>query len=156
MLKTDVKSIIADLSHHDRVELLQYLMQDVGFKISAEMLQTQAINGNGVFIKDEENSLDFLSWIDEPFVSEQDEDSKIIAQESEAYRQMHSKLLDTYQGQYVAIHQAKLVDHDEDEMILYYRVREKYGTKPILMRRVEKEVIQTMRIPSSMLRLTDL
>lgn len=38
-----------------------------------------------------------------------------------------------YEGEYVAVHNKKLVDHDQNEIQLYSRVREKYGKTPILI-----------------------
>ena len=38
-----------------------------------------------------------------------------------------------FEGKYVAIHEKKLVDHDDNETKLYARVREKYGTTPVLI-----------------------
>jgi len=38
-----------------------------------------------------------------------------------------------YEGEFVAIHDLKLVDHDKDESALYKRMREKYGKLPILV-----------------------
>ncbi len=38
-----------------------------------------------------------------------------------------------YEGEFVAVHNKKLVDHDKNETKLYTRVREKYGKIPILV-----------------------
>lgn len=38
-----------------------------------------------------------------------------------------------YEGEYIAIHNRKLVDHDKNENKLYSRVREKYGRTPVLI-----------------------
>ena len=38
-----------------------------------------------------------------------------------------------YEGEYIAIHEKKLVDHDKNETKLYARVREKYGKTPVLI-----------------------
>lgn len=38
-----------------------------------------------------------------------------------------------YEGKYIAVHNKKLVDHDQSEMQLYFRVREKYGKTPVLI-----------------------
>lgn len=38
-----------------------------------------------------------------------------------------------YQGQYVAIHNQEMVDHDVDENELHQRVRARYGNMPILI-----------------------
>ncbi len=36
-----------------------------------------------------------------------------------------------YEGEYVAIHDREVVDHDVDENALYKRVRAKYGSAPV-------------------------
>lgn len=38
-----------------------------------------------------------------------------------------------YEGKYVAVHNQKLIDYDEDEIALSRRIREKYGNIPILI-----------------------
>jgi len=38
-----------------------------------------------------------------------------------------------YEGQFVAVHDRKLIDYDEDELALRRRVRSKYGKTPILL-----------------------
>ncbi len=38
-----------------------------------------------------------------------------------------------YQGEYVAVHDQKLVDHDKDENALYRRVRTQYGRAAVLI-----------------------
>lgn len=38
-----------------------------------------------------------------------------------------------YEGEFIAIHNRKLVDHDKSEKKLYSRVREKYGKTPVLI-----------------------
>lgn len=59
-----------------------------------------------------------------------------LDQEIAAYRQMHAELQTDYLGQWVAIHQQKLVAHDLDRAALYHRVRATYGTSPVLIRQV--------------------
>lgn len=38
-----------------------------------------------------------------------------------------------YEGQFVAVHQQRLVDHDTDDATLQRRVREKFGQQPVLI-----------------------
>ncbi len=38
-----------------------------------------------------------------------------------------------YEGEYVAIHDQTLVDHDKNEATLYQRIRAKYGRTPVLV-----------------------
>ena len=72
-----------------------------------------------------------------------------IEREIEAFRQMHPNLLKRYFGQYVAIYQGQLVDHDQDRLALYLRIDNKFPDVPVLMRPVRSEVdrIITIRSP---------
>ena len=38
-----------------------------------------------------------------------------------------------YQGEFVAVHEKKVIDHDKDETILYKRIRKTYGKTPVLV-----------------------
>lgn len=72
-----------------------------------------------------------------------------IKTEAEAFRDLHSALLKEYPGQYVAIHNGELVDHDEDFQALHRRVRQRFGRQPVLLRQVgpEPERVWTFRSP---------
>lgn len=59
---------------------------------------------------------------------------RILQAESEAFIQMHTQLMSTYLGQYVAVHNGEVIDHDVDARSLHIRVRRKYGKTPILIR----------------------
>jgi hypothetical protein len=70
--------------------------------------------------------------------------------ENQAFEQMHSKLVTQYLGQYVAIHNCELIDHDTDLMALRKRIRQRFGRMPILLRQVtpERELRElTLRSP---------
>lgn len=60
-----------------------------------------------------------------------------IKAEAEAFRSMHAELAERYLGQYVAVHDGKVVDHDEDFQSLHSRIRQQFGRQPVLLRRVE-------------------
>lgn len=60
----------------------------------------------------------------------------VMAREETAYRAMHAELLVNYAGDYVAIHQGQLVDHDEDELALLHRLEEQYPDEVVLMKQV--------------------
>lgn len=72
-----------------------------------------------------------------------------IEREIEAFRQMHPNLLKHYLGQYVAIYQGQLVDHDQNRLALYLRIDNQYPDVPVLMRPVSSQVdrIITIRSP---------
>lgn len=59
-----------------------------------------------------------------------------LEQEIAAYVTFHPQLLEKYAGQWVAIHQQTVVDHDVDGAALYRRIRTKYGRIAILIREV--------------------
>jgi len=62
-------------------------------------------------------------------------EQKIIA-ESEAFRAMHAELVQQYRGEYVAVHDGKVVDHDEDICALNRRIRTRYGSRAVLLQQV--------------------
>ncbi len=66
-------------------------------------------------------------------------DREKIRAEAEAFRSMHAELAEKYLGQYVAIHNGKVIDHDEDFQSLHSRIRQRFGRQPVLLRRVEAE-----------------
>jgi len=53
-------------------------------------------------------------------------EQKIIA-ESKAFRSMHAELLQRYKGEYVAVHNGEVVDHDVNLGALNRRIRAQYG-----------------------------
>jgi hypothetical protein len=77
------------------------------------------------------------------------EASRILAHETDAFRTMHEQLLQKYAGEYVAIHQGQLVDHDVDQFALYLRMDEQYPDEIILLKQVcpDVEEVYTIRSP---------
>lgn len=61
-----------------------------------------------------------------------------MLREIEAYRAMHAELLPTYRGQYVAIQDGKLVDHDPDPVALLGRINRDFPGQTVLRRKVEE------------------
>ena len=72
-----------------------------------------------------------------------------IKAEAEAFRQLHPELVKQYLGRYVALHQGKVVDHDENFQALHQRIRRRFGRQPVLLRRVtpEPERVLVIRSP---------
>jgi hypothetical protein len=62
---------------------------------------------------------------------------------------MHPRLIESYLGDYVAIFQGEVIDHDEDVVALTQRIGEKLPNEVVLIRQVEKsaERILNMRSP---------
>ena len=65
-----------------------------------------------------------------------------IQAESAAFEKLHSELVTKYLGDYVAIHDGVVVDHDSDVRTLHLRIRKQFGRIPVLLRQVTKEVEQ--------------
>ncbi len=63
-----------------------------------------------------------------------------------AYRSIHSELVERYLGQYVAICDEKLVDHDPDPLQLLERVQRNYPDQIVLRRKVERAPERELRI----------
>ncbi|MBI1879477.1 MAG: hypothetical protein HYR94_14870 [Chloroflexi bacterium] len=62
-----------------------------------------------------------------------------IETEKQQFLSQYAQLKQIYLGQFIAMHQGQVVDHDSNFEILHRRIRQKYGREAILMRRVEEE-----------------
>ncbi len=73
----------------------------------------------------------------------------IMQQEQIAFRRMHPQLWQSYPSQYVAIHDAIVVDHDIDAYALTLRVRTHFAGQPVLIQQVAEtsEEIAVLRSP---------
>lgn len=58
--------------------------------------------------------------------------------EKEAFRLLFPRLQQEYAGQYVAIYQGELVDHDIDKVALFARLNEQYPQAFVLVRPVQE------------------
>ena len=79
----------------------------------------------------------------------QAEASQILDRETVAFRKLHTQLLDKYTGEYVAIHQGQVIDHDPKLLAIYLRIDEKYPDEIILIKQVQSEIerVFTVRSP---------
>ena len=68
-------------------------------------------------------------------VAEDDEEAK-MAQEEVAYEAMYAELWTKYAGEYVAIYQGQLIDHDPAELALLQRLNTQYPNEIVLMKQV--------------------
>lgn len=59
-----------------------------------------------------------------------------LQDETHAYESLHPQLVQQYSGEYVAVHNGVVVDHDIDVRELHLRIRAKFGQMPILLRQV--------------------
>ena len=69
-------------------------------------------------------------------------------QEIAAFHALHPRLRKEFLGQYVAIKDGKLIDHDPDRLCLFDRIDEKYPDVFVLMRPVEERVDREFRLGS--------
>ena len=71
-----------------------------------------------------------------------------MAQEKAAYLRLYPELKTQYAGQYVAIHDGQLVDHDTDYGALFERIDDRFPDRFVWLTRVEDEPIGTVTIRS--------
>jgi argonaute-like protein implicated in RNA metabolism and viral defense len=62
-----------------------------------------------------------------------------MEKEQLAFHRLRPELLTLYAGQYVAIYQGKVIDHDNDKLALVARIDEKYPSQVILVKLVTSE-----------------
>lgn len=74
-----------------------------------------------------------------------------LDEELAAYVKLHADLVHTHFGAWVAIHDGTVVDHDQDRVALYRRVRQHYGRVPVLVCEVTAEPVEEIwvRTPST-------
>ena len=65
-------------------------------------------------------------------------DRRKISEESQAYQTRHAEMKTQYLGQYIAMHNSQVVDHDMDVTALCQRVRQRFGRKPVMVTLVEE------------------
>lgn len=121
-----------------------------------KLCQVAAIRGTGMS--------DLLDQVVEQYLADElafrgrageetkDERLEQIEREQKAYEARHNHLLETYAGQYIAMRQGQVVDHDVDRVSLGRRVRARYGYEPILITPVRREACQTIVVRSPRLR----
>jgi len=67
------------------------------------------------------------------------ETQQALEQEAKAFRGMHQQLLNDIPGEYAAIYQGVLVDHDHDIVALLQRIEGRFPGEPVLVRQVREE-----------------
>lgn len=73
---------------------------------------------------------------------------RIIEEESARFREKHAELLSQYAGEYVAMRNGTVIDHDTDLPALHHRIRTHYGNEPILMAPVSLQPVQKFKMRS--------
>jgi hypothetical protein len=69
-------------------------------------------------------------------------------QERQAFRRMLPELLKSHPGQYVAVHEGRVVDSGGDKVTVAWRAYEKYGYVPIYVGLVSDRPPPPVRMPS--------
>jgi len=65
-------------------------------------------------------------------------DRRKVSEESQAYQQRHAELKAQYLGQYIAILDGQVVDHDTDFMALRQRLHQQFRRTPVMITLVEE------------------
>jgi len=71
-----------------------------------------------------------------------------IREEAARYRAQHSALFPVYAGQYIAMLNGELLDHDAEIGPLYQRMRERFGDEPVLITPVTAEPLPVLNMRS--------
>ncbi len=71
-----------------------------------------------------------------------------MAQEEAVYQSMLTELVSQYDGEYVAIFQGQLIDHDADELALLHRLDIQYPDEIVLMKKVRSDALPELRFRS--------
>lgn len=71
-----------------------------------------------------------------------------MEQEVAAYESQHGALLTQYPGQYIALYQGKVIDHDPDQLNLLARIDQQYPAISVLIRKVERTLPKPRRVRS--------
>ena len=77
-----------------------------------------------------------------------DETGRALQQESTAFRAMHADLTLKYAGDYVAIYDGQVIDHDADQLALVLRIEERYRDAPVLIKQVTTEIDEVYHVHS--------
>lgn len=78
-----------------------------------------------------------------------EEEDSIVAKEEAAFKRLHPMLRENYLGQYVAVYQGEMIDHDPDQVALFLRTKKRYPDEFIWIApvREEPEEIYVLRSP---------
>ena len=82
-------------------------------------------------------------------LTEEEEEETAVDREEAAFRRLYPTLRQQFPDQYAAIHNGELVDHDEDQVALFVRVRQQYPGQFVWIAPVRStpEEIYQMRSP---------
>lgn len=63
-----------------------------------------------------------------------------MEKEVAAFEKLHAELVEHYLGEYVAVYQGQVVDHDRDQIALADRIEMAYPHKVVLIRQVQQQL----------------
>lgn len=72
-------------------------------------------------------------------LKEQEPGDELLAAQERAYYKRRARLLERYQGQFVALYRGRVVGHGPSDEELARQMFEKFGDAPFFIQRVEKE-----------------
>jgi hypothetical protein len=80
-----------------------------------------------------------------------------INQEIAVYEKLHPQLWASIPGEWVAIHNGELVDHDVDEVAVYRRIRTRFPRIAVLLRQVKSTPVEEiwLRTPSTGIEISE-
>ncbi len=73
-------------------------------------------------------------------------DARVLADEEQAYQRLYPELRERYWQQYVAIQAGRVIDAAPDFEAVYLRVRQQYGDRTVLIRRVGDTPVEEYRV----------
>lgn len=68
--------------------------------------------------------------------------------EKKAFQAMKERLLEQYEGLYVAVHDGRVIDYDADKLKLGLRVYKQFGYQPVYVQRVSREGLPIRHLAS--------
>lgn len=121
MAETDEVTVSIPKELYQRVERLAVLREQSFPEIMADLVNVAY--------------LDEFEQLDAPISALSLEDQLMQAEE-DAFMQMHADLLEKFEGQYVAVHNGQVIDHDVSSDELLIRLNRSYPDQIVLVRRV--------------------
>jgi hypothetical protein len=71
-----------------------------------------------------------------------------LDEEAEAFKRLHPELVQSIFGEYAAIHDGELVDHDVNLATLYGRIQKRFEGIPVLLRKVKTDPEEVIYVRS--------
>jgi hypothetical protein len=102
---------------------------EVSIELFRPLEQLAAEHGKSVESIVEELIVDYL----------REQRHQFLLQEMARFRAQHAELHGRYEGQFIAMRDGRVLDHDIDGGILYKRIREKHGEIPVLIVAVNEQ-----------------